>query len=146
MKLEKLVKTTIRKNKRIGRGYGSGKGGHTATRGTKGQKSRGKVKDWFEGGQLALIRRLPKSRGKGKFKPLKPAPVIVNLRDLQAFAKDAEINQKTLVKAGIINAFEAKKYGVKILGAGEVINPLIIKLPISKQAAEKVKKAGGKVE
>lgn len=51
------------KAKRIGRGYGSGKGGHTVGRGQKGQKARRKVKPGFEGGQLPLGKRLPVRRG-----------------------------------------------------------------------------------
>lgn len=146
MKLEKMPKTTKRKKKRVGRGYGSGKGGHTATRGAKGQKARSKVKIWFEGGQLALIRRLPKTRGKGRFKPLKSSPVIVNINDLKGLKKDSVITEKTLAKAGIVKEGEAKKFGVKILGNGEITTSLIVKVPTSKAAKEKIEKTGGKVE
>lgn len=57
--------------KRVGRGYGSGKGGHTSGRGQKGQKARGKISPLFEGTKVkkSLIQRLPLQRGKGKFKP-----------------------------------------------------------------------------
>lgn len=146
MELNKLAKTTTRKKKRLGHGYGSGKGGHTVGRGAKGQKARGKVKEWFEGGQLALIRRLPKTRGKGRFKPLKPSPVIVNLKHLTRLAKETIVTEESLIEAGIVKAEEAKQFGVKILGEGEIKVPLTIKLPISLGASQKVKKAGGKVE
>ncbi|OGC53984.1 hypothetical protein A2797_00435 [candidate division WWE3 bacterium RIFCSPHIGHO2_01_FULL_48_15] len=63
MELSKLGKITARGHKRVGRGYGSGKGGHTTGRGAKGQKIRGRIKLTFEGGQLPLVRRLPRRGG-----------------------------------------------------------------------------------
>lgn len=146
MKLNKLPKTTTRKKKRVGRGYGSGKGGHTVGRGSKGQKARGKVKIWFEGGQLPLVRKLPKTRGKGRFKPLKASPIIINLKDLANLAKNTQVTIENLAKAKIIKEKEATKFGVKILGEGEIKIPLTIKVPISKKAKEKIEKSGGKVE
>jgi large subunit ribosomal protein L15 len=67
----KLPKIVLRRKKRVGRGYGSGKGGHTVGRGQKGQKARGKVGVLFEGVKMkkSLIKRLPLVRGKGKFHP-----------------------------------------------------------------------------
>ena len=67
MKLHQLTKTTTRSQKRRGRGYGSGVGGHTVGRGAKGQKARSNVSLWFEGGQLPLTKRLPFWRGKSRF-------------------------------------------------------------------------------
>jgi large subunit ribosomal protein L15 len=66
-----LVKTVTTKGKRLGRGYGSGKGGHTSGRGQKGQKSRGNMGILFEGVKVkkSFFKRLPLLRGKGKFKP-----------------------------------------------------------------------------
>lgn len=66
MELNKLSKVVRGAKKRVGRGYGSGKGGHTTGRGSKGQKARGKVRSTFEGGQLPLVRRLPR---RGGFRP-----------------------------------------------------------------------------
>lgn len=146
MKTHELPKITKRKKKRVGRGYGSGKGGHTSTRGTKGQKARGKLKNWFEGGQLALVRRLPKTRGKGRFKPLKSTPVIVNLKDLFKFKKNSVVTEELLAELGIVNLKEVTKYGVKILGEGKISIPLTIKIPTSKSTQKKIEKAGGKVE
>ncbi len=69
MKDFKLPKIVARGKKRVGRGRGSGKGGHTVGRGQKGQKARGKVGVLFEGMKMkkSLIKRLPLQRGKGKF-------------------------------------------------------------------------------
>jgi len=147
VELSKLPKTTTRKKKRLGRGYGSGKGGHTVGRGAKGLKARGKVALTFDGTKFkkSFLKRLPLQRGKGKFKSLKPGPVVVNLKYLNLLSKSSEVNLKTLVKHGIVDAKEAKKYGVKILGDGELRVSLKVKLPCSKGAAKKIEKAGGKV-
>lgn len=69
MKEFKLPKVVLRGKKRLGRGYGSGKGGHTVGRGQKGQKARNKIGILFEGMKMkkSLIKRLPLQRGKGKF-------------------------------------------------------------------------------
>ncbi len=95
---------------------------------------------------MALIRRLPKIRGKKRFKSLKYSPVIVNLKDLVNLPKEMIITVDSLVKAGIVREREAKTFGVKILGEGEIKVPLTVKLPISKPAKEKIIKAGGKIE
>lgn len=68
-----LPKVITKSRKRVGRGIGSGKGGHTVGRGQKGQKSRGKIGILFEGVKMkkSFLKRLPLSRGKGKFHPRK---------------------------------------------------------------------------
>lgn len=146
MKLNQLPKTMTKSKKRLGRGYGSGKGGHTVGRGTKGQKARGKVKLGFEGGQLPFIKRFPLKRGKGKFKPFKRKPLVVNVKFLNLIPKDETVDLQTLIKYRIIKEDGAKKFGVKILGDGELRVPLVVRLPCSKGATEKIKKAGGEVK
>jgi large subunit ribosomal protein L15 len=148
MNLSQLPKTTTKGKKRTGRGYGSGKGGHTAGRGQKGQKSRSKIPLTFTGTKIkkSLFKRLPLQRGKGKFNPLKPKPLVVNLKYLNLLKPKTEVTIESLSQAGIINLKNAQKLGVKILGSGDISLPLIIKLPISKSAAAKVEKAGGKIE
>ena len=144
-KLYSLPKTTSRAKKRVGRGYGSGKGGHTTGRGAKGDLVRGSVPVWFEGGQLPLIRRVPFQRGKNRFGVLKPGPAIVNLKDLNSLPKDSLVNAETLIKAGLVTQRQAREQGVKILGDGEIKLPLRVSLPTSKGAEKKIVKAGGKV-
>lgn len=141
MKLEKLSKTTTRSKKRPGRGYGSGKGGHTAGRGQKGQKSRGKLPLYFEGSKMrkSLIRRLPMLRGKLRFKAKKSKPLILNLKDLAGWPKDQIVNVDNLIKAGWLPK-EAKDFSVKLLGDGEITEKLKIELPMSKAAAKKIAK------
>jgi len=148
MNLNNLSKTTKRSKKRLGRGYGSGKGGHTVGRGIKGDKARGKIKLTFMGTKMrkSLFHRLPLQRGKSKLKSLKPKPLVVNLKYLNLFEKDKTVNLTSLVKKGIVKEKDAKKFGVKILGDGELKVPLKVALPCSKGAIKKIKKAGGKVE
>jgi len=146
MKLNKLPKTTSKKKKRVGRGYGSGKGGHTTTRGMKGQKSRSKVGLLFEGTKMrkSLIRRLPMLRGKGKFKSHKKKPIIVNVKYLNLLKSGSKVNINNLIKNNIVGK-EAKEVGVKILGDGELKKKLTVELPVSKGAKKKIEKAGGKI-
>lgn len=148
MKLSKLPKTTKRGKKRLGRGYGSGKGGHTVGRGAKGAKARGKVRLYFEGAAAgaSLIKRLPLLRGKGKHKSFKRKSVIINVKHLNVLPKSSVVDIKSLLKYKVIDEAEAKKHEVKILGDGELKIPLIVKLPCSSGAKKKIEKAGGKVQ
>jgi len=147
MRLDKLPKITARKKKIIGRGHGSGKGGHTVGRGTSGQKARGKIPLTFQGTKMkkSLLKRLPLQRGKGRLKSLKPKPIEVNLKYLNLFEKNEVVDLKSLVKKGIVEEKEAKKFGVKILGDGELKVPLKVALPCSGGAVKKIKKAGGEI-
>jgi len=145
MKLESLPKTTDRKKKRLGQGHGSGRG-KTGGRGTKGQKARNKISISFEGGALALIKRLPFRRGRGKNNVFKEKPIEINVKVLNLLKKNSTVNIDTLAKSRIVDKKEAGIYGVKILGDGELAIPLIVNLPVSKGAAKKIEKAGGKVE
>ena len=134
--------------KRLGRGAGSGHGGHTSTRGHKGQKSRtgGSIHPAFEGGQMPLHRRLPK-RGFVAFN--KEVIQIVNIERLMdlgsaTLPKGAVIDQALLKKEGLISSDRQK---VKILGKGKLKHPLTIKAHFFSQSArKKIEDAGGKVE
>lgn len=144
MNLNKLPKLVKKGKKRLGLGHGSGRG-KTAGRGTKGQKARGKISLFFEGGALPLIKRLPFRRGKGKQKVFKKKPVIINVKVLNLLSKNSVVDIETLIKNRLVDARQAKQYGVKILGDGELKIPLIVKVPTSRKAAEKIKKAGGNI-
>jgi len=145
MELNNLVKNNKKKT-RVGRGIGSGRG-KTSSRGHKGQKSRSGVAiKSFEGGQMPLYRRLPK-RG---FKTLsKKNTAILNLSKIQSiYEKNKDkLNTPLDLKSLKDKKFINKKYlKLKILGTGE----LKIKVDItahhaSKQAKEKIEKAGGKL-
>lgn len=147
MELNKLPKISTRSKKRVGRGFGSGKGGHTSGRGQKGQKSRGKIPMTMEGTKIkkSLLKRLPLRRGKGKFKPISPKPLIVNIKYLNLFKKDEEVTLESLIKKGVVDSKQAKTAGVKILGDGEIKIALKVRIPSSKGAAKKIIKAGGQI-
>jgi large subunit ribosomal protein L15 len=127
--LPKVVKS---RSKRKGRGYGSGKGGHTVGRGQKGQKARGKLGVLFEGVKVrkSLYKRLPLKRGKGKFNA-KDKPLVVKLEYLNVLPAGSVVDTALLIKHNIVAAGDAKKYGVKVLGNGKLEKKFTIELPIS---------------
>lgn len=145
MKLNNLSKITSKSKRRLGQGHGSGRV-KTSGRGTKGQNARSNRSLSFEGGALPLIKRLPFRRGKGKNKVFKKQPIIINVKVLNLLKSGTVVDLKSLISHHIVEEKEAKEYGVKILGDGVIKSSLIVKLPISKGASEKIKKAGGKVE
>ena len=127
---------------RKGRGEGSGNG-KTAGRGQKGQWSRsgGGVRVGFEGGQMPLVRRLPKRGFNNIFaKRLE----IVNLASLNKFEDGATVNLCDLLEKGILSKCE---HGVKVLGNGTLEKKLIVRATaFSASAKEKIVAAGGKYE
>lgn len=135
---------TRRKPKRVGRGYGSGKGGHTTGRGSKGHKARGKVKLTFDGTKIkkSWLKRLPLWRGKGKLKGGEEA-VVIDLEQLNKHYKSGEeVNFKTLVKKGLLSP---KVKVVKILSQGKLEKKLTVTLSTSAKAKKEIIKAGGKI-
>ena len=144
MKLNELKPSTRfrKRNKRVGRGQGSGHGG-TACRGTKGQKSRSgrSTPPGFEGGQMPLKRRLPK---RGFTNIFKKKYAIINIRDLNMFEKETVVSDKTLIERGLV---KGSYDGIKLLGEGEINYPITLKIHrISKKAREKIESVGGKIE
>lgn len=144
MKLEELKPAAgaRKKEKRIGRGQGSGHG-KTSTKGHKGQAARsGGVKPaGFEGGQMPLQRRIPK-RG---FRNInRVAYAVVNLRELAALGGTEPVTPELLMKRGVVKDM---RDGLKVLGMGEVTVPLTVRAhKFSKSAVEKIQAAGGKAE
>ena len=138
----KPAKGSVKREKRIGRGQGSGHGG-TSTRGHKGagQRSGTSKKLGFEGGQMPLVRRVPKFGFKNinrvEFKGL-------NLDTLQALAdakKITEINNEVLFANGLV----PKNSLVKVLGRGEIKTAITVSTnAFSKKAIEAIEAAGGK--
>lgn len=145
MALNNLDRTVGKSKRRLGQGHGSGRV-KTSGRGTKGQHARNKVPQQFEGGALPLVKRIPYVRGKGRNKSFRKLPLIINLKHLDIFSANAVVDINSLIKNKIVKESEAKEFGVKILGDGEINKALIIKLPISKSAVKKIEKAGGKIE
>ena len=148
MKLNELADNpgAAKKQKRVARGPGSGKG-KTAGRGIKGQKSRSGVAiGGYEGGQMPLYRRLPK---RGFNKPNQKHFAVVNLGLIEKFiaagkldAKD-EITEDMLVAAGLTSN---KHDGIRILAKGEIKSKITLNVTgASASAVEAVKKAGGSI-
>ena len=127
---------------RKGRGKGTGNG-KTAGRGHKGQHARsgGKTRVGFEGGQMPLVRRIPKRGFNNIFaKPLE----AVNVSALEKFEDGAVVNAQALLEKGILSKCE---YGVKILGNGSITKKLTVKAnAFSESAKAKIEEAGGKAE
>lgn len=131
-----------KRRKRIGQGMGSGHG-KTATRGSKGQRSRSgmRMRPGFEGGQMPLQRRLPK---RGFTNIFKKRYAIVDLGDLAKVDPKEKVTPDLLVKCGIIGRLHD---GLRVLGGGELNAPLQIAAHhFSKSAEEKIVKAGGRAE
>lgn len=130
--------------KRLGRGIGSGLG-KTSGKGHKGQKARsgGGVRPGFEGGQMPLVRRIPKRGFNNRFRKVYS---IVNLSALEdIFENGAVVDAEALIVSGILSKIEDA--GVKILGNGELTKSLTVKAnKFSASAKEAIEKAGGSVE
>ena len=126
--------------KRLGCGESSGHG-KTSGKGHKGQKARsgGSIRLGFEGGQMPLIRRVPK-RGFNNAQ-FKTKFAVVNLEALNAFDNDAVVDEKALLESGLIRRpYEA----IKILGSGELKKALKITVTKASETAKSaIEKAGG---
>lgn len=130
------------RRKRLGQGESSGKG-KTAGKGHKGQKARsgGSIRLGFEGGQMPLIRRLPK-RGFNNA-AFKTRYAIVNVHDLNDFADGAVVDEAVLLENGLIRGTYD---GVKILGNGELTKKISVTADkVSEAAKAKIESAGGSV-
>lgn len=138
-----LPRTIKRGKKRVGRGIGSGKGGHTVGRGQKGQKSRGKISVSFFGTKMkkSLLKRLPMQRGKGKFKSRKKT-VVIQLGKLEVFDNKSIVDKDALVKAKLL---KAPDQNVKVVLGGKLTKPLTIALPVSSAAVKLISKVGGSI-
>jgi len=144
MKLEDLQPAagSKRRDKRVGRGVGSGHG-KTSCKGHKGQKARsgGTKGPAFEGGQMPLQRRLPKRGFKNHFSV---EFAIINLKDINTLEDMDIITPEALLEKGIIKDL---KSGLKVLGEGDIQRPVTIKADaFSASALAKIAAAGGKAE
>ena len=129
--------------KRVGRGDGSGHGTYSG-RGCNGQKSRSgfRLKPGFEGGQLPLIKSLPRKRGFTNIFRVEYA--VVSVGSLSAFEAGAEIDPQKLVEAGIVKSLRKP---IKVLADGEISQALTVKAHrFSAAARSKIEAAGGKAE
>lgn len=129
--------------KRVGRGNGSGHGTYSG-RGCKGQKARAgnsKTRPGFEGGQLPLIKRLPRRRGFTNI--FKVHYTTVSIGSLNAFEAGSEVTAEKLVAAGVLRSCGP----LKVLADGELDRPLTVKANrFSASARAKIEAAGGRAE
>lgn len=135
----KPAKGSTKRRKIVGRGSGSGHG-KTSCRGHKGQKSRAghNIPKGFEGGQMPLIRRLPKF---GFTNIFREEYEIINLDTLSKLDIKDEVTSESLAERGVIRS----KRKLKVLGRGDITKALTIKASrFSKTAAKKIEDAGGK--
>lgn len=140
-KILSAPKDSSKKKHRVGRGQGSG-WGCTAGRGDKGAQSRAGYsrRAGFEGGQMPLHRRIPKSGFNNS--AFKESVNIINVGELDSIGSN-EISRETLLKLGYLSS---KRDYIKLLSMGEVKNAVNITVDIaSKKAIEKIEKSGGKV-
>jgi large subunit ribosomal protein L15 len=129
--------------KRLGRGIGSGTG-KTSGKGHKGQwaRSGGGVRIGFEGGQMPLMRRIPK---RGFDNNWRKVYTVVNLSDLEVFENGDVVDSAALLAKGVISKIEP--YGLKVLADGKLTKKITVKAQkFSKAALEKLEKIGGKAE
>ncbi len=132
-----------RARKRVGRGNSSGHGTYSG-RGLKGQKSRAgyRMRPGFEGGQLPLIKRLPRKRGFVNIFRIEYS--VVNLDKLNTFESGSEVTPEKLVAAGLVKSL---RQPIKILAGGEVSHPFVVRAnKFSAAARAKIEAAGGKAE
>lgn len=131
-----------RKPKRVGCGIGSGNG-KTAGRGTKGYGSRSgsSIRPGFEGGQMPLVRRLPK---RGFYNPFRTEYIAINVDRLEVFEDGMTVTPVELIEYGIIKKIGD---GIKIMGNGELTKKLTVQAAkFTATAKEKIEAAGGKAE
>ncbi len=135
---------STRETKRLGRGIGSGLG-KTSGKGHKGQwaRSGGGVRPGFEGGQMPLIRRVPKRGFNNHFSKIYS---IVNLSVLEGFEANSVVDMEVLNEKGLIKVIKGS-IGLKVLGNGTLTKALTVKAAsFSASAKEAIEKVGGTVE
>ena len=145
MKLHNLTPApnSTKAPKRLGRGIGSGTG-KTSGKGHKGQNARsgGGVRPGFEGGQMPLIRQLPK---RGFTNNWSKVYTTINVSDLERFEAGTVVTAQMLKNKGVISKIE--NYGLKVLGNGDLTKALTVKAQkFTQSATEKIKNAGGTIE
>lgn len=145
--LTNLPKTTQKSAKRLGRGYGSKKGGHTSSRGAKGDNARGKTSLTFDGTKIkkSWIKRLPFMRGKHRLLS-QSKYIVITLDQLSKWFKASDtVNLASLAKNSKLSLRELN-HGVKILSNGEIDKALTIEnIMLSESARSKILAAGGKI-
>jgi large subunit ribosomal protein L15 len=140
-----LLKGKTTPKKRVGRGIGSGKGGHTSGKGAKGQKARSggsKPNLGFEGGQVPLYKRMPRLNGFTVHGKVAPTAVPVSI--FNVFEDGEQVTPRILKELRLIRLLP--KLGIKVLATGELKKKVVLKgFKISASALQVIEKAGAKV-
>src|SRR5690242_2847793 len=138
----KPPKGSTQRPTRVGRGPGSGIG-KTSGKGNKGERARagGGRRPGFEGGQMPLIRRIPK---RGFTNPFRVPAQVVNVRHLSLLKDGLEVTPETLFGAGLVRRPD---HPIKVLGMGELARKFTVKgVSVSASARQKIEQAGGTIE
>ena len=146
--LTQLTKITTKPARRLGRGIGSGVGGHTVGRGVKGDKARGKTRLDFAGEKhkKSWIKRLPFLRGKHRLQSQKNI-INVNLAQIEKWFKAGDIVDVNTIAKKSKTSIKNLGATFKILASGEITKAVKVKgVSISKQAQAKIIAAGGNIE
>lgn len=141
--LHQLTSIKTKSAQRVGRGYGSRRGGHTSGRGQKGQKSRqGKVIPlWFEGGQLPIVKRMPMQRGKSRLNVVRPTAqlTLTEIGNLKA-------TTITLESLKLEKAIDGRFKKAKIIATGKIDRKVVVEgVGVTAGAKKAIEKAGGSV-
>lgn len=143
MDLSNLPKTTTKSKKRIGRGYGSGKGGHTVGKGQKGQKTRagGTTKLLYSGtkSNKDFFRQTPWLRGKKRLKSHQAETYLIKSSQLSVFKAGDIVSLEALVKAKLISVKDSAKFPVKIVFDTDPQVKLDIQVPATKSVLQACK-------
>ncbi len=142
MKLNELPKIVTMRKKRLGHGYGSGQGGHTSSRGQKGQKSRNGVRLSFTGSSWVWFKRLPFMRGKSRFNSF-GKKALINLSKLNVFENGEIVSMETLIEKKIISRNQSTISSIKIVGTGDLKKKLKVMVPATVSAQKAILDAKG---
>lgn len=143
--LSQLTGVVSGRAKRLGRGYGTGKGAKSGRGTTRHQKARTDIPLFFEGGQGRLVKRYPLLRGKGKNKSHRIDVLPVAVEKLEGLRDNDQVTVARLIEAGILSASDTGR-SVKIVGSGALTKKLQVKVPVTAAARTVIEKAGGAVE
>ncbi|HEX8924112.1 MAG TPA: 50S ribosomal protein L15 [Patescibacteria group bacterium] len=147
--LNKLTSTTTKQMRRVGRGIGSKKGGHTTGRGQKGDKSRGATRITFDGTKIkkSWIKRLPFMKGKHRVLAYTDLVSNFNFTQIEKWFKAGDVvTREALIKKAKMASYDVGRT-IKILSTGNLTKALTFKgVKLSQSAAKKITAAGGKIE
>lgn len=142
--LSQLSGVVTGRAKRLGRGYGSGKGAKSGRGTTRHQKARTDIPLFFEGGQGRLVKKYPLLRGKGKNKSHRVDALPVAVEKLEGLRDNDVVTVARLIEVGVLSPSDAGR-SVKIVGTGALTKKVQVQVPVTTSARTIIEKAGGAV-